>query len=453
MTQTTRIHLRGVPILALLILLGACQVEPGSESQGDLGQWSSASAMADARHDLEELAHDLAVALGDQGTRARLLTEFRGSRHQEGKVDAEHLVMRRTNGLGAAIAARAGRPESDILPRIRSFGRLEIYLPVKAHRDHWNGGADVIVATSLTEDETPIGFDTEGRPVELSLNAPPDRPVIAIVPAESPISGLESAPATSTGPQFATCGEDCTPPCSGDTCGGTGDDGSSGGDASAGGYTAFTQGIYMNYLHMSDLHEPWIRGSPEIEVMLIGPTEATGQFGAELAGIPAGETVSAPRMFNMNYNTWEQGGNGVLVASKADLDRIRSQYPDWYPDSMKAFAITVWEDDLAPGIINDPASKYNAAIVASGMVLAGYYWAVYQEEQWGGAIFALGALALLKTSIGANAFGGEDDFAGTMVTGAKWFEATGQATEHSHAVVLNNHRDGTATLTYRTASQ
>jgi hypothetical protein len=60
---------------------------------------------------------------------------------------------------------------------------------------------------------------------------------------------------------------------------------------------------------------------------------------------------------------------------------------------------------------------------------------------------------LTDTNIGWDAFGAEDDFAGTMIDGLKWLEATGQVTEHSHAIVLGNHRDGTATLTYRMTSQ
>ena len=67
-----------------------------------------------------------------------------------------------------------------------------------------------------------------------------------------------------------------------------------------------------------------------------------------------------------------------------------------------------------------------------------------------GAIAAFGIL-ILGTGAGyQDPFGAEDDFAGTMVTSARWLEATGQITEHNHAVILGNHRDGTATLTYRT---
>ena len=85
----------------------------------------------------------------------------------------------------SALAKAGGEAESAVDADARAAVALEVYLPVAAHREAWRGGADILVATAREDREAPVAFDVRGRRRLLSPDAPPDSPVLAVVPVET----------------------------------------------------------------------------------------------------------------------------------------------------------------------------------------------------------------------------------------------------------------------------
>ena len=70
----------------------------------------------------------------------------------------------------------------------RNFGKLdqelEVYLPIRAQREKYNGDDELLVAWQLQEDEAPVAYTSAGERVLLSLDQPPVQPTLVIVPRE-----------------------------------------------------------------------------------------------------------------------------------------------------------------------------------------------------------------------------------------------------------------------------
>src|SRR5207253_3059031 len=98
----------------------------------------------------------------------------------QGDAMCRATVPRLAAAAGLADAALAGRADSAIA--------LELYVPVPAHRAAWHGDGRVLVATALRDHDVPVAFDTAGNRYLLSPDAPPEIPVLALVPVETDFS-------------------------------------------------------------------------------------------------------------------------------------------------------------------------------------------------------------------------------------------------------------------------
>lgn len=217
------------------------------------------------------------------------------------------------------------------MEKLRRLFNLELYFPVKTHRQNWAGGSDLLVATQFTDGDPVIAWSLDGSRIVLSSDAPPVQPVLVIGQAETDFSRAAAG---------HVLNQECHDLEDLGFCGGGG-----------GGSGSYVPGIYMTDLQLNDLGEGWPRGDPEIEVMLISRSSGSGLDATYRAGPAANESAEFSRRFDMNDHSWQASStNGVLIATKADLDAIKLRFPELPADSAP-FTFAVWEDDDERGEI------------------------------------------------------------------------------------------------------
>jgi hypothetical protein len=378
------------------------------------------------RAHLVELARLTALALADDSLRARVYRDLRGSPYREGKLEFSSYTEGRGARLLAAMAVRSGPGTSrQALGRLRdSTVALELYLPVADHRMKWMGDANLLVATSLLDRDPPVAFDLQGHRVVLpSSKAPPATPTLALVPVETDFGVV---------PQ-QICNPAVTPSCGGGGGGGT--------------PPPVTHGIYLTKVHLNDTGEGFLRGSPEIEAMLMGPLMDT----LSVAKIDcANESrTGTPRFYNQDDNDWS--GN-VLLADSAQLANILALYPPGTPWTKVRFSFAFWEDDTGRCQIATTANTWKNDMILSGLALAGgaaatsIDWSNPDDIKSGGPFVAAGLIALYSL---IRTIGGSDDYLGLVVNPNAWNPVNPNDPVTSQAVIIGKSRNGTATLIWR----
>lgn len=266
-----------LPALRLLLvgglLLVACSeslpptAAPNAASRARIDRSNEETALA-------EFTRAFAMGMADAGARNRLLQSFRSSRIAEHKLElTPYLASPDGQRLLGSMAARSGRDVSELTSLVSLVRPLELYMPVAAHRTKWNGDAAILVASALEDSVAPIAFSPDGTPAALSADAPPQQATIALVPVETDFratapKATASISPTMTSPRFSI---QPPPPCDPEVeyC-----------DPCADGGCVVRppkpHGIYMNKMTIRDAHEPWIRGAPELDLVLFA--NVTGAY-------------------------------------------------------------------------------------------------------------------------------------------------------------------------------
>lgn len=311
--------------VALLALVSACtdRTPPATAPNGADTPATQSSGPAVERERFQRLARHLARALRDSAFRATLRGRLEASRFPEHKLHFQGVLAGDNQRLLTEIARLSGAPEAELREDAANAGAIEIYLPVPEHRRAWQGEEDILVATALTDDEAPVAWDTRGGKHLLDRAAPPSRPVLGLVPAETDFQA--------TRPAGADCTEVTCPPTDGGNPGGGG-----GGIPSP-----MAPGLYMTYAHTTQTFESWLKGNPEFEVHILGQLGQTDSLADYQC---AGEHAGGPYQYDQNSTDWT--GN-VLLFSQAQLDSYRVQHPG---QSIRVFMVE--DDDTACDIRN-----------------------------------------------------------------------------------------------------
>lgn len=420
--------------VAVLLAIVACSREPtGSsdrvETHGEAVQYRAANGAivgsGATRERMQRMARLVALALQDDNLRGLLYQQVSSSPHPEHKLD----FARFTDGPGmrllAAMAAQAGSGTTHAAMRLLrdSTPPMEFYLPVAAHRAQWRGEKNLLVATSLEEEEEPVGYDLRGTPVPLRSDLAPGIPTLVLVPRESDIPSSDGMAAAQCGPE---------------SCGNPG---------GGGGSTTYP-GIYMTYASLDDLHEPWTRGAPELEVYLVGPANAN-----LTTYVPkphsAGEYASFPSYFNQDTPTWTApaGSRGVRVAATSDITALQGLYPPGTPGGNQVFALIIYEDDNQANVIIEKHPDYSAAVMGASLLVPRL-----QISLEGGNTSLADGLAAAGLMVLANEVTNltvlDDDLVGIVVDAQDWTAASGTVIPRSHVVMLSYFKVGEVSLQY-----
>lgn len=248
-------HVRRAGLVLLALLAAGCA------DGAALPTGSPAAPAAEKIPANQQLARMLASALRDPAVRAAIHREMQASPQVERKVLLGAFLQERGRGVLDAMARATPATSMDgVLNLIRSTGPLEVYFPVAAHREGWDGGADLIVATTLDEDVAPFGVAPDGRTVVLSATEAPAMPTLVVVPAEGfdrfgapRAASLRSEfrrPQFSQGREVALSGTD----------------------------RGLGVSERANYLKTTNDQEAWALGLPEFEIMLAATTADGTQY-------------------------------------------------------------------------------------------------------------------------------------------------------------------------------
>ena len=257
----------------------------------------------------EALARRVARALRDPAFRQYVRDGIAASPDPEGKL---HLARFLGAGGGRGMRALAdaeSMSSAAIEQEVARGPALELYFPVPAHRQAWDGGPDLVVGTIGRDGERPVGFDLQGGRRLLDPAAPPTTPVLAVVPLETDFDR------PGPGPRPATCTD-----CDGDGDGGGGGSGGSGGGGITPNTTS-TSGLYMTASHLNEKFESWLKGAPEIEILVLGQKGASDSLTSYQC---IGERAPGAYRFDQNDLDWT---GGVLLMSQLQLDSYRQQHP------------------------------------------------------------------------------------------------------------------------------
>jgi hypothetical protein len=209
---------------------------------------------------------------------------------------------------------------------------------------------------------------------------------------------------------------------------------------------AAPHGIYLTQASIYDLKEDWLRGSPEVEAMFMGPLTDTTKM--ELVAC-ANESSAAPRYYNQDKTYWT--GN-VLVADSAQLERVRAAYPPGTPWRMVRFTVAFWEDDTGRCQIAYAVNSWTNKLIAAGLTILGGMVVMATDwsqpvatEAWPFIVqLPLGLLGLIGT------IGGNDDFLGNVVNRTVWNPLHPDDMVYTTQVILDgNVRNGNATIVWR----
>jgi hypothetical protein len=320
--------LRSTRSAALLfaLILPACTDRTGPEATGFAPQ-ASRDMPAAAR---ERLARRLALALADEQFRLELKRDLDRSPVPENKLHLQRYLITGRARATANLARVTGESDAAVELDTRRAPELELYLPVPAHREAWTGDERILVATTGSEHSAPVGYTTRGERVVLSPDRPPDIPVLALVPAET---DFDLAARTSSLRGGNSGGSSPPPP-----------------------------GLYLTRSHLVETFESWVKGSPEIEVHMLGQAGKTDSLTTYAC---AAEPAGGYYRFDQNSRDWS---GSVLLMSQTQLDSYRKAHPG---QNLRVFFV---EDDDGPcQIRTDPArfSRLVKAVEAAYPLLTG----------------------------------------------------------------------------------
>lgn len=380
-------YVLGRPVLLALVasvLVTSSCTEPSVSPDRDPG--GSEDVIGDAprtpdltveRRVLTELTRAVALALAEPRARREVLRDMRLSRHTpEHKLELRRYLRPGATHLLAAMAKVTGVTEDSLLALVGAIRPLEFYMPVRHQRETWAGGAEVVVASLLEDEDVPIVFDLSGSHIDIKQGEVPALPTLALVPVETDFSrpldsrGLENIAApgvraigtwVAASPPRQPSGfaselelqsdEDCPPPSETELqpapCEGSGGGGPAYGIVPA---TA-PAGLYMTYTDLYDDGEASIRGNPEIEAYVVGPFSTDHRDDIRVLTC-AGESQPAPRNFNQDAHGWS---GYVLLMSEQEFQSYK--FIDSLPDN-RQFSVILYEDDDTRCQIRDNENRF-----------------------------------------------------------------------------------------------
>jgi hypothetical protein len=310
--------------LALAVALTACE-RPAPTSVADENVVSPEAASADPqrtaeRSAMDRLARRMARALAHPEFRAYLKAELDRSPVVEHKLQFQRFLKASNRKALRELSRLTGEPESAVEADAGETIPLEVYFPVVAHRAAWAGGPDILVASAREDREAPVAYDPQGRRQVLSADAPPDTPVLALVPVETdfgPEGSLANAVTPPPPPPPPPAPAPSPPP-----------------------------GLYMTYAHFVQDFEGWFKGNPEYEIHILGQLGASDSLTDYQC---AGEPASGYYRFDQNELNWS---GRVLLFSQTQLNNYKAAHPN------QNFRIIALEDDDTGCIIKFDANRF-----------------------------------------------------------------------------------------------
>jgi len=434
MKQGNRSTLVGLSFIAAL---AACAdstelVTAPSTTTPEARAEGSGTAAAQERAALSSIGRLVAISLGDRPMRHRLKKDLRAAPFKEHKLElAPYLRSDDGRQLLRRMAEAGGRSTDAVLTMVDQLRSLELYMPVRKHRESWVGDGELLVAVQLEEGDPIVAFNSAGKESQVDPTTAPEQPTLSIVSSETRfgqpvLAGMKNVgdlngaaigtlvPAGSN-PLGINC-LDC-PVLDG---GGT--------EPLA---PTIPAGLYLEFSRILDVHEPWTRGSPEIEVHIQGPTDQGNPKIGEDLSCSGEHAYDYRKAFNQDGGFWT---GRVMLFSADETTRFTSQFTD-------GFHVMFWEDDDTACVLkldNDVLIQLLKATASAGSVAIKV---IPIEWRLVAAAFIAGVFSNPGEWLRTN-----DDFVGVA---APKEEFGYNYPENTHVIMEGTKLNGRATIVYR----
>ena len=433
MKQNYRVTLAG---LSIAVALAGCADAAGpptgpGTATAELLAGSDPGAIAE-RIALAKIGRLVATSLADGHLRQQLKMDLRRAPFREHKLELGS-YLRSADGAGLLARMAGGKPSDGVLTLVDQVRSLEFYMPVRKHRETWVGDADVLVAVQLEERDPIIAFDQSGSERSLEPNTPPEQPTLSIVASETRFDQPMPAGSRNVGDMNGRSIGTLEPRelrASGYIAV---DEGPDGGGSGGGGGVTVPPGLYLEFSRILDVHEPFTRGDPEIEVHIQGPTSQNNpRYGVDLS-CSGQHAYDYQKVFDQNGGFWE---GRVMLYSAAEVADFNSKFSD-------GFHVLFWEDDDTSCVLRLESDTLIEFLRSTSTAASTIAIKLVPKAPWyvvAGAFVAVmfeNAGAWLKTN---------DDFVGAAVAQ----EGAGYSYPgNTHVIMKGTSLNGRATIVYR----
>ncbi len=430
MKKNTRGTLAG---LSFVLALAACADPAGiavpPATSPDLRTADAARSAATERAALAKIGRLIAISLSDKGMRHQLKRHFRAAPFKEHKLELRR-YLRSDDGKQLLASMVGEKPSDAVLTLLDQVRPLEFYMPVRKHRETWVGDEQLLVAVQLEEEDPIIAFDARGQEIRLDAETPPDQPTLSIVPSETrfdrplppnsknigDLNGKAIGTLIPSGPQVSTLM--------------VVDDGGGGG---SGGTTQIPPGLYLEFSRILDVHEPWTKSEPEIEVHIQGPTSQNNPRYGEDLSCSGAQAYDYRKVFDQNGGFWQ---GRVMLFSADEIADFNSKFND-------GFHVLFWEDDDTSCVLKLENDVLIDLIKSTAAATSTVAIKLVPKAPW--YVVAGAFLAVLFDNPGAW-LRTNDDFVGAAVAQ----ESAGyNYPGNTHVIMEGTNLNGRATIIYR----
>ena len=428
---STRAQLSLLSLMILACSDPADRVSAPSTGSTERAAVEAANSATAERAALVKIGRIIATSLAEKSARNQLKTQLRAAPFKEHKLQLGS-YLRTEAGMQLLERTNAGASD-EVLTLLGQVRPLEFYMPVRQHRETWVGDEEVLVAVQLEEEDAIIAFNARGEEIRLNVDTPPEQPTLSIVPVETQFDRPMPSNSRNVGDRGGQAIGTLMPANFNMSSVIAIDDGSGGGGGD-GGTTTIPPGLYMEFSRILDVHEPFTKGEPEIEVHIHGPTDqGDPKLGRDLSCAAA--TPYDPRKaFDQNGGFWE---GRVMLFSADEIARYNEKFTD-------GFHVLFWEDDDTPCVLkldnNTLLETIKSTARAFGTVAIKI---VVPKSPW--YILPGAFLAVFFENAGSWLLS-NDDFVGSAVAQ----ESAGYAyPDNTHVIMTGTVLNGRATLVYR----
>ncbi|HMG69531.1 MAG TPA: hypothetical protein VK544_00350 [Gemmatimonadaceae bacterium] len=432
-------HGEGVLVLALFAALAGC-ADPASRTVGptaskDIVTEPAPASASEERVALTKIARLVAVAMDNEPARQHLKRDMRAAPFREHKLElATYLRSKDGRALLQDMSRQTSGGEGEVLATLAAIRPLEFYMPVAGHRETWTGKGDVLVVSQLDESDPMVTFDEAGRAVSLDRKIAPNQPTLSIVPVETrfdqPLTATasrnvrdQSGSAIGTLEPLVLKGSNLV------LCGATCERGSGGG----GGAPSIPPGLYLEFSRIVDAKEPWVRGEPEIEVHIQGPSSLSAPTTGEDLSCSGEHAPDYRKVFNQDGAFWE---GRVMLLSADEAIAFADKFN-------QGFHVLFWEDDNQPCILKLDSNSLMSLLQSTAAAFSTVAIKVFPKASplvmaavFVGTLFSNAGQWLLTN----------DDFLGAAVDQAS---AGYNNPGNTHVIMDGTTLNGRATIVYR----
>ena len=181
----------GAAVLALVGLLVGCALASSQSAKPA----QDSRQTAELSRQIEGIAADFSLYLADKENRAFFSAQIKAAPRKYLMVMRDFLAMAaaRDREKGGELLFNLAMKVDQAEATMKEFGypipRIEVKLPVKAHREVLKNSRAVYVAAIPLEDETEVksvtAHTSNGKRMALSPKKPPDIPTVVVGPAET----------------------------------------------------------------------------------------------------------------------------------------------------------------------------------------------------------------------------------------------------------------------------